>query len=175
MTLRIASDDIEEVRRALCSAYGEVIRELGQYLRSRVQSGGDSALPAEMEAGGHASPARRPGGTAAGPRNGSPTRPRDPGASSRVTTPGRLEDLVRTGAQGPAYLFAQRFLWECLTSRTIDQLPITAASHEGKRRRPNVRRDTATAAVQHMTRECSDHRGQFAQEHGNDANALALM
>jgi hypothetical protein len=31
MTLRIASDDIEEVRRALCSAYGEVIRELGQY------------------------------------------------------------------------------------------------------------------------------------------------
>ena len=31
MTLRLASDDIEEVRRALSSAYGEVIRELGQY------------------------------------------------------------------------------------------------------------------------------------------------
>jgi len=30
MTLRLASDDIEEVRRALSSAYGEVIRELGQ-------------------------------------------------------------------------------------------------------------------------------------------------
>ena len=29
MTLRLASDDVEEVRRALCSAYGEV--ELGQY------------------------------------------------------------------------------------------------------------------------------------------------
>jgi len=31
MTLRLASDDIEEVRRALSSAYGEVIRELGQF------------------------------------------------------------------------------------------------------------------------------------------------
>jgi hypothetical protein len=31
MTLRLASDDIEEVRRALSSAYLEVIRELGQY------------------------------------------------------------------------------------------------------------------------------------------------
>ena len=30
MTLRLASDDIEEVRRALYSAYGEVIRELGR-------------------------------------------------------------------------------------------------------------------------------------------------
>jgi len=30
MTLRLASDDIEEVRRALSSAYGEVIRKLGQ-------------------------------------------------------------------------------------------------------------------------------------------------
>jgi hypothetical protein len=30
MTLRLASDDIEEVRRALSSAYGEVIRELGR-------------------------------------------------------------------------------------------------------------------------------------------------
>jgi hypothetical protein len=31
MTLRITSDEIEEVRRALCSAYGEVVRELGRY------------------------------------------------------------------------------------------------------------------------------------------------
>jgi hypothetical protein len=31
MTLRLASDDIEEVRWALSSAYGAVIRELGQY------------------------------------------------------------------------------------------------------------------------------------------------
>ena len=31
MTLRLAIDEIEEVRRALSSAYGEVIRELGQY------------------------------------------------------------------------------------------------------------------------------------------------
>ena len=31
MTLRLASDEIEEVRRALSSAYGEVIRELGHY------------------------------------------------------------------------------------------------------------------------------------------------
>ena len=31
MTLRLASDDIDEVRRALFFAYGEVIRELGQY------------------------------------------------------------------------------------------------------------------------------------------------
>ena len=30
MTLRLASDDIEEVRRALSSAYREVLRELGQ-------------------------------------------------------------------------------------------------------------------------------------------------
>jgi len=30
MTLRLASDDIEEVRRALSSVYGEVIRKLGQ-------------------------------------------------------------------------------------------------------------------------------------------------
>ena len=30
MTLRLASDDIEELRRALLSAYGEVIRALGQ-------------------------------------------------------------------------------------------------------------------------------------------------
>jgi len=30
MILRLASDDIEEVRRALRFAYGEVIRELGQ-------------------------------------------------------------------------------------------------------------------------------------------------
>jgi hypothetical protein len=30
MTLRLDSDDIEEVRRALSSAYREVIRELGQ-------------------------------------------------------------------------------------------------------------------------------------------------
>jgi len=30
MTLRFASDDIGEVRRALLSAYGELIRELGQ-------------------------------------------------------------------------------------------------------------------------------------------------
>jgi hypothetical protein len=30
MTLRLASDDIEEVRRALFSAYCEAIRELGQ-------------------------------------------------------------------------------------------------------------------------------------------------
>jgi len=29
MTLRLASDEIEEVRRALYSAYGEVIQELG--------------------------------------------------------------------------------------------------------------------------------------------------
>jgi hypothetical protein len=31
MTLRLARDDIEEVRRALSSAYSEVIRELGQF------------------------------------------------------------------------------------------------------------------------------------------------
>ena len=31
MTLRLVGDDIEEVRRALSSAYGEVIRELAQY------------------------------------------------------------------------------------------------------------------------------------------------
>jgi hypothetical protein len=31
MTLRLASDDIEELRRALSSAYREVIRELGQF------------------------------------------------------------------------------------------------------------------------------------------------
>jgi hypothetical protein len=31
MTLRLASDDVEEVRGALWYAYGEVIRELGQY------------------------------------------------------------------------------------------------------------------------------------------------
>jgi len=31
MTLRLAGDDIEEVRRALLSAHGEVIRELAQY------------------------------------------------------------------------------------------------------------------------------------------------
>ena len=30
MTLRLASDDIEELRRALLSVYGEVIRELGR-------------------------------------------------------------------------------------------------------------------------------------------------
>ena len=30
MTLRIASEDIQEVHSALFSAYGEVIRELGQ-------------------------------------------------------------------------------------------------------------------------------------------------
>jgi len=30
MTLRLASDDIEELRRALSSAYGDVIRDLGQ-------------------------------------------------------------------------------------------------------------------------------------------------
>jgi hypothetical protein len=30
MTLRLASDDIEELRGALLSAYGEVIRELGR-------------------------------------------------------------------------------------------------------------------------------------------------
>ena len=30
MTLRLASDDVEELRRALLSAYGEVIRELGR-------------------------------------------------------------------------------------------------------------------------------------------------
>jgi len=30
MTLRLANDDIEELRRALLSAYGEVIRELGR-------------------------------------------------------------------------------------------------------------------------------------------------
>lgn len=30
MTLRLASDDIEELRRALSVAYGEVIRQLGQ-------------------------------------------------------------------------------------------------------------------------------------------------
>jgi len=31
MTLRLASDDIEELRKALSSAYREVIRELGEF------------------------------------------------------------------------------------------------------------------------------------------------
>src|SRR5689334_14489052 len=41
MTLRFAREDIEEVRRALSSAYGEVIRELGHFsgLRVRGQAG----------------------------------------------------------------------------------------------------------------------------------------
>jgi len=37
MTLRFANDDIEEVRRALSSAYGQVIRELGQFSGLRVR------------------------------------------------------------------------------------------------------------------------------------------
>jgi hypothetical protein len=41
MTLRLASDDIKEVRRALSSAYGEVIRELGQ---SSGPSGGPAGI-----------------------------------------------------------------------------------------------------------------------------------
>src|ERR1039458_9746128 len=80
--------------------------------------------------------------------------------------------MIRAAAQGPAYLFAQRFLWECLTSRTIDQFPIPATSHDGKRHRRKVRRHTATAAVQHVTRECSDHGGQFGQEHVNCAASV---
>ena len=42
MTLRLASDEIEEVRRALSSAYGEVIRDLGQ-------SGGLGGGPAGIQ------------------------------------------------------------------------------------------------------------------------------
>ena len=37
MIVRFASDDIEEVRRALSSAYGQVIRELGQFSGLRVR------------------------------------------------------------------------------------------------------------------------------------------
>ena len=35
MTLRLASDDIDELRKALSSAYREVIRELGQFGSTR--------------------------------------------------------------------------------------------------------------------------------------------
>ena len=38
-----------------------------------------------MEDRGHTSPTRPPGGAASGPQTGSPTRPRNPGASSRMT------------------------------------------------------------------------------------------
>jgi len=41
MTLRLAGDDIEELRRALLSAYGEVIRELG---RPRALGGSEAGI-----------------------------------------------------------------------------------------------------------------------------------
>jgi len=31
--------------------------------------------------------------------------------------------------EGHAYLFAPRFLWECLTSQTVNPFPAPAASH----------------------------------------------
>ena len=45
-----------------------------------------------------------------------------------VASPGRVEDWRRCSV-GPAYPFAPRFRWECLTNRTVNWFPAPATSH----------------------------------------------